>query len=165
MQSKEDELRALEAIKQREDQFKQIDQSREREKFLAAKGTREYQFKQIREKYEIKKKQREEDRKYANIIDERIRYVDRAVQDERERDIESKKLYKQALLNQLNEKSREKVLVRSIQDRMKYFMTPEPQSPPSPGSQYSRCYSPSSPSKSNLKFLAQYGNLVMSKNK
>ena len=165
MQSKEDELKALEAIKQREEQSKQLDQSRGREKFLAAKGTREFQFQQIREKYEIRKKLRDEDKKYANIVDKRLRYADRVVQDARERDIESKKLYKQALLNQLSEKNQERVLVRSIEDRMKYFMTPEPQSPPSSGSQYSRCYSPSSPSKSNLRFLAQYGNLVMSKNK
>jgi hypothetical protein len=163
IQSKEDELKAIQASKERDEQWRHVDMSRELEKQQAAKAIREFQAQQMREKREMLRKLKDQDRVYAQQVDSRLRYIDRAVLDVQEREKESKELYKQALLKQLSEKDQEKVLVRSIQTKMQNYMTPEPNSPSSPSSQYSRCYSPSSPSKSSLKFLAQYGNLVLSK--
>lgn len=170
IQSKEDELRALQAIQEREEQSKLIEQSRDKERLLIAKGNKEYQAQQIREKYEIMRRIREDERKYAEQVGQRLRAGQRIELDEREREIDVKKRYKMDLLKQLREKDQEKMVVRSLEDRMKYFMTPEPQSPASPASPVSvasecfRCVSPYSQSKSS-KFLAQYGNLVLSKNK
>lgn len=163
VQAKEDELKALMALKQRENQQQMVEFSKYNERFLAEQQVLNYQKQQIKDKVELVNKLKNDDVEYARKVDDRVRFMNRVELDEFEMREKKKVEYKQGLMKQFLEKDQEKVYLQKIRQDMKNVLTPEPESRKSPVSPYSRCISPQSPGKSSLKFLAQYGNLIMSK--
>jgi len=122
-----------------------------------------YQRQQIKEKAESFNKIRSEDQAYARQVDDRQRFMNRAQVDDYELREKKKAEYKEGLMSQFLEKDQEKVYLKEIKHKMRTLLTPEPSSCNSPVLHNSRCISPKSPGKSNIRFLAQYGNLIMSK--
>jgi hypothetical protein len=163
IQAKEDELKALMAARLRENQQQMVEFSKHNEKFLAEQQVLSYQKQQIKEKVESFQKIRNDDQAYAKQIDDRQRFMNRAEVDDYELRARKKAEYKEGLNRQFLEKDQEKLYLREIKHKMRTLLTPEPESCSSPVSPYSRCISPTSPGKSNLRFLAQYGNLIVSK--
>lgn len=163
VQAKEDELRALMALRQRENQQQMVEILKNNEKLLAEQQVLTYQKKQIKEKVDLMNKMKNDDYDYARKVDDRVRFMNRVELDEYEMREKKKAEYKQGLMKQFQEKDQEKIYLQKIRQDMKIVLTPEPESRNSPVSPYSRCISPQTPGKSSLKFLAQYGNLIMNK--
>ncbi|CAG9314974.1 unnamed protein product [Blepharisma stoltei] len=106
--AKEDELKALEIQRNREEQLKQKEFEKRMSQINSEKFTREILNKQIQERQNALKKQAEEDRKYAQDILEKQKSLSENVIQERIQMREKQKEYLKSLKAQIKNKEIEK---------------------------------------------------------
>ena len=157
------------AAKEREDQAQAVEYRKRLEQITAHKETVRILERQVTEKMQGKNRLRSEEIAYGQQLEDRKRFMEKLQSDERERHRQVQQAYSRALHEQMSQRNDEREIVRGLENSGKKINTPEPIdsgrfSPyiSSPNSQHSQILTPN---KSNLKYLAQYGNLVIARGK
>ena len=167
--AKIDEIKALVAAKEREDQIRAVEYQKKLDQMQAERDralTLSLQINEKRQKNQILKR---EDRNYGLELDERKKFMEKLYSEEQERQKFSRKAYSEALSSQIIEKSIEKNYLNQLDFESKKIFTPDvfyDRLSPYENSSFSKERSVlQTPLKSPLKFLAQYGNFVVTKGK
>jgi hypothetical protein len=169
VKAKIDELNALAASKEREEQGRAVQYQRRLERLIAEKEAASVLIQQIKEKSEKKLISELEDKNYALQLDERVKYMEKLNADKKQRSLKMKQVYSKALDTQLLQKKTEQEYIQQIENNAKKILRATPTDERVSAYDYSsrsdKRLSMHSGSKSPFRFLAQYGNIVITRDK
>lgn len=155
--SKIDEVKYLIAVKEREEQARNIEYQRNFEHMLAEKEIFRGLDQQVTAKRQNESFFKRQDQIYGLQLEERKRFMDKVVTDEKNRHRQVQQAYSSALHEQIRQKNQQEILIKQLENSRK-AITPEP-------NDYSHSPYSVSPNQSHLKYLAQYGNFVVARKK
>ena len=165
LSSKVDEVKSLIAAKEREDQAQAVEYRKRVERTLAQKETMKTLERQMTEKLHRQNRERNEDVAYGQQLEDRRRFMEKMQNDQNERNKQVQLAYSKVLHEQMSQRNDEKEIMQQLENTGKKIITPEPidsgRFSPYRNSPISLRSQVLIPNRSNLKYLAQYGNLVI----
>ena len=169
--SKIDEIKALEAAKEREEQGRAVELRKKIEQNIAEKEMAYAWNKQIQEKKRNHSLLKLENNSYAQELEEKYKYTKFMERQEQEKRNSIRNNYSQALIDQMLQKKREKSMLLQLENETKKIFTPDFLSEGQPSSNFTKSSVRSDSvtigdrNHSPLKFLMQYGNYIVGNGK